>query len=312
MGEYMSYEYYCDKIKRFNAVADKVIIIHNNLTWRLSPGMVYNDHLFDRQKLYCTEYDRGVLLDERVWTSAGSKEMYDLHPINKIPSKKYLALMRLYHIGPDFPDPPARMKARLHVRSLLNKDATYLSDDYTTLFLPDCVNEDVTKYIRREHGGTWYPVSHELYDSSIVSVYSETIVEHTYHNSDKNCCTLVTEKTFDPLIRGNFILPFGYPGLIKDITDIYGFKLPDWIDYSYDSIIDDAARLRAYEESFKKLDSFSLDEMYSLCIKDLYILEYNRSIFSSRHYSFSDLHEKVKACIVANEMCNWDARCLSV
>lgn len=312
MGEYMSYEFYCMKKDKFKPITDKVIIIHNNLSYRDCPLLVYNDHIFDRQKLYCTEYDSGVLLDRRVWTMNCTKEMYELHPINKILGRKYLALMRVYHSGPAENKLASRMVVREHIRSLLNRADTYMSDDHTTLFLPNGVNEDVTMCVRREQGGNWYPVSNELYDSSLVSVYSETLVEHSYHNSDKNLATIITEKTFDPMIRGNFILPFGYPGLIKDLIEIYGFKLPDWIDYSYDIIINDADRLEAYDGSIKKLDQYSTDEMYALCIRDLHILDHNRSIFFSRPYSFMDLHAGVIAAITENESVDWNLKCLSV
>ena len=313
LGEYMSYEWYCNGIKdKFKSITTKVIIIHNNLSYRRCTGMVYYDHLFDRQKLYSTDYDRGVKLDRRVWTPQCTKEMYALHPINKKMEKKYLALMRVYHGGPLDHPLASRMVVRTRIKSLLNKTDTHMSDDHTTLFLPNDTSDDVTMYTRHSHGGVWYPVSNTYYDTSIVSVYSETIVDHSYHNSPRNLASIVTEKTFDPMIRGNFVLPFGYPGLIKDITDIYGFKLPDWIDYSYDSIIDNAARLAAYEESLKKLDAYSLEEMYALCIRDQHILEHNRSVFFTRPYSFPDLHKNVLYGIAANEAVGWNLLCLEL
>ena len=114
----------------------------------------------------------------------------------------------------------------------------------------------------------------------------------------------VTEKTFDPLIQGNFILPFGYPGLIKDILS-YGFKLPNWIDYSYDSILDDDERFDAYMESLKKLNDYSLQQLFDMATADISILEYNRSIFYSRPYSYPLLADKIKLCIENNEANNW-------
>lgn len=309
MSENMSYEFYCKTIKdKFKSITTKVIVIHNNLSWRSSPGIVYYDHIFDRQKLHSTDYDTGIMLDRRVWTTCCSKGMYELYPINKILGKKYLALMRVYHHM--IPDMPARMKVRIRIRSLLNKNDTYMCDDHSALFLPNDTNDNVTMYTRSQSGGVWYPVSNKYYDTSIVSVYTETLVEHSYHNSPKNLASIVTEKTMDPMIRGNFVLPFGYPGLIKDMTDVYGFKLPDWIDYSYDSIINNAARLAAYEESLKKLDEYSLEEMYALCIRDQHILEYNRSVFFTRPYSFPVLHKNVLDAIAANEAAGWDLPCL--
>ena len=313
LGEYMSYDWYCNCIKaKFKSITNKIVIIHNNLSYMHCAGMVYYDHLFDRQKLHSTDYDSGIRLDQRVWTYQCTKEMYALHPIDKKMEKKYLALMRIYYCNLPGQRRAGRMVVRERIKSLLNKTYSHMSDDHTTLFLPNGTTDNVTMYTRRSTGGVWYPVSNTYYDTSIVSVYTETLVEHSYHNSPKNLASIVTEKTMDPMIRGNFVLPFGYPGLIKDITDIYGFKLPDWIDYSYDSIIDNADRLVAYEESLKKLDAYSLEEMYALCTRDLHILEYNRSVFFTRPYSFLVLHKNVLDAIAANEAVGWDLACLEL
>jgi len=127
----------------------------------------------------------------------------------------------------------------------------------------------------------------------LVSVYTETLV------IKGRGVRSITEKTFDPLIQGNFILPFGYPGLIKDILS-YGFKLPNWIDYSYDTVSDDDSRFDRYIESLKKLNDYSLDELFNMAKNDLNILEHNRSIFYSRPYSYPLLADKIKSCIEYN------------
>jgi hypothetical protein len=115
---------------------------------------------------------------------------------------------------------------------------------------------------------------------------------------------MVTEKSFDPLIQGNFVLPFGYPGLIKDILS-YGFKLPNWIDYSYDSISDDNDRFYVYMESLKKLNDLPFDHLFNMATNDKAILEHNRSIFYSRPYDYPLLADKIKLCIENNEVNNW-------
>ena len=101
----------------------------------------------------------------------------------------------------------------------------------------------------------------------------------------------ITEKTWDPLIKGHFILPYRYSGLISDIRE-YGFILPDWIDYEYDQILDDTARWQMFAQSVDKLLSKSITELQWLFDKHKPILEHNRDLFFMRPYD--TLHDKIK------------------
>jgi len=279
-------------------ITKKVITIHTNMNIVDDCNIIYYDHLFDRQKLYCTDYDRGINLNKRVWTFGCNKEIYNLHPIQKSPFKKFLAPMRVYYGGPS--DKAFRMTYREKIKNFLfEKNDSFISNNSSANFLPNAVNSELLSLICDVKEGYWFPISNLYYDLSLVSVYTETLV------IKGRGVRSITEKTFDPLIQGNFILPFGYPGLIKDILS-YGFKLPNWIDYSYDTVSDDDSRFDRYIESLKKLNDYSLDELFNMAKNDLNILEHNRSIFYSRPYSYPLLADKIKSCIECNEANNWN------
>jgi len=132
------------------------------------------------------------------------------------------------------------------------------------------------------------PVHNAYYNETYFSVYCETI--------EISGTTMVTEKTLDPLIKGHFILPFGSAGTVADI-ERHGFRLPDFIDYSYDSIVDDLHRYYQFLKEFKRLAELSLDQWNRSWIDNQDILHYNRNIFFQRDYSrvnFKNLIESVK------------------
>jgi hypothetical protein len=101
----------------------------------------------------------------------------------------------------------------------------------------------------------------------------------------------ISEKTFDPLLKGNFILPFSTPHYVKQLQEWYGFKLPDWIDYSYDDIEDVDLRMDAFLLSVEQVYSRSVEELHSLYLRDKHILDFNQSLFETRPYD--SLHDKV-------------------
>lgn len=123
----------------------------------------------------------------------------------------------------------------------------------------------------------WWPMNNAYYNSTAVSIYIETI---TYGNGVKS----ITEKTWDSLIKGHFILPFGYCGMINDLKSIYNFKFPNWIDYSYDACENDLERWFKYTESVKTLLTTSAKDLFELKIKDKKILKWNRNRFFKLRY----------------------------
>ena len=230
------------------------------------------DMLFQRQQAYHIEYEKYDLTN-RVYTSRASKEMYELAPINKNPSAKhFLAPMRTFD---NLYDSKPRVVLRHKLRQLLDPSKGYISNlAKGEVLLPQETSPIIMEMFNSEQhfygGGTWWPAHNSYYNDSVVSIYVESI---TYGN-DYRC---VTEKTFDPLIKGNFILPFGYRGMILDIRD-YGFKLPNWIDYSYDDL-NDVLRWEAYIDTVKQVLSMDQQVLYNHYINDMDILQHNRNIF---------------------------------
>jgi len=309
IDNFMSLDWYRQDLKSyFSILTKKIIIVHTDLNIKDNCNLIYFDHMFDRQKLYCTEYANGIDLRGRVWTYDCNENMYKLHPINKVSFKKFLAPMRIYSPSEisseklseeqiDFLKFP-RMSYRLRIKKHLSKnnDSFISPNDSKASFLPNAVNNLVLKNVCSD--GFWFPISYVYYDNSLINVYTETLV------SNRNNVRMVTEKTFDPLIQGNFILPFGYSGLIKDILS-YGFKLPNWIDYSYDNILDSEERFSAYLQSIDKLSNCSLEQLYGQAIQDMEIIEHNRSVFYTRPYSYTLLADKIKTCIEYNDQHGW-------
>jgi hypothetical protein len=139
-------------------------------------------------------------------------------------------------------------------------------------------------------GGHWWPIANRYYENSFLSIFVETITT----NGDwyiQNPWKAISEKTYDPLIKGHFILPFSYTGIIADLKK-KGFKFPDWINYEYDNITDNNFRFAGFLEEAKRLIKIPVDKYYEYYEKDKHILEHNRQLFFTLPYS--PLYEQVK------------------
>lgn len=289
VAEYMGGTRYQEILDRFKDITDKIVYVHTNLRSKEDPNTVHFDHLFWRQKLYCTDYDRGIDLDQRCWTSHCNKKIYQIEKdITKYSSaKKYLCITNIVENSFDY-----RMTRRRLLTGFLkdyhHKDGFINDPANDKIFVPNSIDGIFGHLTRETIGGIWYPVNDYYYNNSIVSIYIETITQWVMMHS-------ITEKTFDPLIKGNFILPYGICGTINILKDHYGFKFPNWIDYSYDTIQNDDQRFSAYIESVKKLLKHSREDLYDFYLKDRDILKHNQEIFFKTPYD--SLYKKVVDCI---------------
>ena len=121
----------------------------------------------------------------------------------------------------------------------------------------------------------YVPIANTYYDCSYFSVYVESCF------TDPKNLLLPSEKTYEPLLKGHFILPFSNPGFIKFLKD-FGFIFPDFIDYSYDSITDCDSRFETFIEEFKRIINLSWSELYTTH-RD--ILLHNRKLFQTKSYN---------------------------
>ena len=124
----------------------------------------------------------------------------------------------------------------------------------------------------------WQPIANDIYNKTVASIYVESLVGHETFVPETRS---ITEKTWDPLIKGHFILPFSYPGIIQDLRTIYGVEFPPEIDYSYDEILDRELRFEQFCCELKRLRKMRWAELYH---RHRDMLAHNRQMFWDRPY----------------------------
>lgn len=251
--------------------------VHTNL---LNKEDVFYDFLWNRQKCAFTDFEGYGLKDTQYFGQCTNK-MFELSEIKKEGElKKFLSPNRS-HLG----HPNDRTYKRICLRYLLENEDGYVNDpDRGVSF--DCQEEpDNQNLVKFE---AFNPIHNDYYNSSFVSIYVETL---TYLNNErKEMVKSVTEKTWNPLLKGHFILPFGYCGLVETIRE-YGFILPDWIDYGYDSIENDRERFDRYIFCVSELLKLTTNDLNILFERDLWILESNRRLFFDK--PLDNLYNKI-------------------
>ena len=98
----------------------------------------------------------------------------------------------------------------------------------------------------------------------------------------------VTEKTYDPLIKGHFILPFSTP-YFCNILRGRGILLPDFIDYSYDDVEDFDQRLDMWLAEVGRLLSMPIEHWRAMYTKNFDLLYANQTWMWHRDYDRVDL-----------------------
>lgn len=258
------------------------VYVHNDSNF-FDESTIFNDHMFNRQKSYFTEYDK-FDKDGKVWTYKVTKKCYELAEIKHNTDSPYLYLCpnRIY------PYKQVRNKYRKTLKHILDSSYAkgYVSDPTNGVIL-EPEETGLIDYMKGKDfggGGTWYPIANKIYQDTYISIYVETIA------GNKDDVSLVpqtfkglTEKTFDPLIKGHFILPFGYSGMIEDIKR-YGFKLPNFIDYSYDNIVNNDARFDEFAKCVKAILDIPLHVWAEYYIQNQDLLSHNRQLFYAKPY----------------------------
>jgi hypothetical protein len=173
------------------------------------------------------------------------------------------------------------------------KDIGYINDTENNVFFEVTGGnvDSLKQEVERHTGGTWYPISNEFYEDSYTSIFIETVTEN-------KVAILASEKTFDPLIKGHYVIPFGVTNYVKWLREHYNFVFPEWIDYSYDSEVDDDDRFDLYLESVKKYIELSEESVEKWVNQDSWMLEHNRKVFYNRPYD--SLYETVNKSIKHN------------
>lgn len=130
------------------------------------------------------------------------------------------------------------------------------------------------------------PIHNSYYYHTFISIYVETI--------EYGDTVAVTEKTYEPLLRGHFILPFSTTGFIQHLKEL-GFIFPEFIDYSYDSILDTDMRYSAYENEIRRLMEFDIQTWRSHWDQNLDLLYHNKKMFVERPYDRIDFDSLIQS-----------------
>lgn len=247
---------------------------------------IFYDFCLNMIKAYFQDYSDYDLQYNRLWTQNCTSKSFDLKTIKQlIPIRKFLVPNNV-RIGTG----EYKEHARMELRKITSDGECYFSDFQRKILL-DPEEANLLSCYSSESAG-FIPIANKYYEDSVVSVYVETIAGSTAHSNQVGA---VTEKTFVPLLKGHFILPFSGVGFVEHLKTYYGVRFPEWIDYSYDSIYNDEKRLREYLKAVTDLKKHSLANLARLANNDIQIRKYNRKLIYN--FPYDSLHDKVKARI---------------
>lgn len=270
-----------DILDKCSSFSKNTIVVHQNENLKDHPDkrLVYHDAMFNIVKLYTTEYDRIIKPHERVWSIHSNKEMYRLPTIQKNKTKKFLSMAYVHELW------HPRNRYRHALGEILKEfsEYGYIGEPGNRILPNSCIPEILNRV--NDSGGNWYPAGDRYYQNTYLSIFVETVTQ------SYNSVRCITEKTYDHIGRGNFILPFAYPGIIKDLKK-RGFRFPSWINYNYDEEIDNDQRFLIYINEAKRLVSKSINELHEYYIKDKEILIHNQNCF--RDLPYCSLYDKIK------------------
>jgi|11_taG_2_1085331.scaffolds.fasta_scaffold00029_21 hypothetical protein len=296
----------------------KIIDLHSDWSKILynSNTFLYTDFLFNRS--HVMHFKREVLRDKYAtstrnhWYQIAPPHLqteqepfpdktFDITPDHDILYRLKEFRMRInnHEITPKMFVAPStsRVRPRLAQRSVLRKELNRLLFEYEgyigdisqgLAMLPDMDEyRHDTWDLLGLNGWGFSPPSNVYYDSSTLSIYVETLIYKGWF--DTMCAT---EKTFTPMVKGHFIMPFGRPKFIYHLSKDYGFKFPSWIDYTYDTStpehpdpwqermqpFTEQVRWDLYKEEVKRILGMGAEKLYQKKKEDLNILLHNRSI----------------------------------
>ena len=256
-------------------------------------NVVFSDFLFNRTKAYYSQYP--FKAGATPWYHAGANA-YITPPLTRADNKQliFVAACRTYN---------GKRIYRTQLAGLLESykqlghlglgdntiNSLYSHSDFPNHSLTQLDYEKETYCKRIVKQGEEYaaysgynPPHNEYYKNTFISIYGETI--------EFGLTTAVTEKTWDPLIKGHFILPFSNTGFIEYLRSI-GIQFPDFIDYGYDTVVDDEKRFAAYSDEVKRLLALDLDTWRALWNNNLHTLLANKRYFYNRDYHRVDLEQ---------------------
>jgi hypothetical protein len=258
----------------------------------ISNNVIYNDFLFNRTKAYYQGYTFSQ--STKLWYWHG-QDAYQIPSQKTLKNKIYIAPNKTWNAD----HRKNYFRPRI-VDALLEKYANigYIGDYHRNpkLFLypqwgyseygAEILKLESFKIpisaIKSQNLIGYSPPHNAYYEDTFISIYGETIEYGT--------TIAPTEKTYDPLIKGHFILPFSCSGFIQFLRT-KGFQFPEFIDYSYDEITNDEKRFECYLKEVDRLLAMPLIDWQQHWANTTEIRQYNQTIFKNTPYDRVDLYK---------------------
>jgi hypothetical protein len=262
---------------------DNVYILTNvyDPTYVNNPRVIYTDFLFNRTKAYYQrfQFDKKTIK----WYFSGDNSY--IIPNDDVDNKTKI------FVSPNGIVVPGDGISVMNVREQKYKhkfndflkkydNLGHLNNPYlfSHLDLPftSNINEVLSyvkpkKYIRRGYS----PAHNAYYEDTFIHLCVETI-EH-------GVSIAPTEKTYDPLIKGHFVLPFSTKGIISFLKS-KGFEFPNFIDYSYDDESNDGIRFEKYISEIERLLSMNITQWKKHWQENRHIRLHNQQIFFANDF----------------------------
>lgn len=250
-----------------------------NSPWK---GVLFYDLLWNRTKgLYGLGYFDKRCAVKSPWLRNFDLNIFEPNNGTKNIINNVLIPNRAYY--DKFSAPGHRLERRAELHKLKFKNTLMSNPDEDIIFLTDNWRSTYAATIR--NGGVYAPIANYYYNESFVSAYVESVVR-----SDSNFVSTITEKTWEPLLKGHFIIPFATPGIIDELAR-RGFKFPDFIDYRYTREQEDNIRWKGFVRQIQKISDLSLDQVNMLYNDNKHIIEYNKTLFQTLPYD--SLYDKL-------------------
>lgn len=113
----------------------------------------------------------------------------------------------------------------------------------------------------------YVPIHNSYYNNTYMSIYTESVTDNY---------VMPSEKTFEPMLKGHWVLPFSSQNFISAMKTL-GFEFPEFIDYSYEYEANIECRYQLYENEIHRLMGIPMHEYSLLWDKHQDILLHNRN-----------------------------------
>lgn len=251
------------------------------------PRIVVNDFLFNRTKAYYTGFKFNP---ETIKWYFASEQCYSIpEHVTELKTKIFVSPLGYRDsFRLKFQACVYRLKFQKFITNFLNFGHVNQPMLFSNLDLPksasivDLENCKPAKMYQRQG---YTPPHDAYYKNTFISMYFESIEIGT--------SIAVTEKTYDPLIKGHFILPFSSAGFVKHLQTL-GFLMPPFVDYSYDSIVNDADRFETYCAEVERLVHTSITQWQQWWVDFASLRKHNQQLFFTKDYDRVDFETFLK------------------